>query len=103
MAFGSTERQTRRVERVTSAQMGDTAHRDETEQAGDDRPAAGPGGQGSPGGQDEAGRYTVRSVARAMRLVQIVADGPPEGLSLSDLARALGTSKSTTLALARTL
>ena len=29
--------------------------------------------------------------------------GPPEGLSLSDLARALGTSKSTTLALARTL
>jgi IclR family transcriptional regulator, acetate operon repressor len=38
-----------------------------------------------------------------MRLVQIVADGPAEGLSLSDLARAIGTSKSTTLALARTL
>ena len=55
------------------------------------------------GGEDAAGRYTVRSVARAMRLVQIVADGPPEGLTLSDLARALGTSKSTTLALARTL
>ena len=50
-----------------------------------------------------AGRYTVRSVARAMRLVQIVADGPAEGLTLSDLARELGTSKSTTLALARTL
>jgi IclR family acetate operon transcriptional repressor len=52
---------------------------------------------------DVAGRYTVRSVARAMRLVQIVADGPSEGLTLSDLARELGTSKSTTLALARTL
>jgi IclR family transcriptional regulator, acetate operon repressor len=50
-----------------------------------------------------AGRYTVRSVARAMRLVQIVADGPAEGLPLSELARALGTSKSTALSLARTL
>jgi IclR family transcriptional regulator, acetate operon repressor len=50
-----------------------------------------------------AGRYTVRSVARAMRLVQIVADGPAEGLPLSELARSLGTSKSTTLSLARTL
>lgn len=55
-------------------------------------------------GDDEiAGRYTVRSVARAMRLMEIVADGPPDGQSLSELARALGTSKSTTLALARTL
>ena len=52
---------------------------------------------------DVAGRYTVRSVARAMRLLQVVADGPAEGRSLSDLARTLGTSKSTTLALARTL
>ncbi len=52
---------------------------------------------------DVAGRYTVRSVARALRLMQIVAEGPADGLSLSDLARALGTSKSTTLALARTL
>jgi len=38
-----------------------------------------------------------------MRLVDIVAEGPPDGLSLSDLARSLGASKSTTLALARTL
>jgi IclR family transcriptional regulator, acetate operon repressor len=53
--------------------------------------------------QDVADRYTVRSVARAMRLINIVADGPADGMSLSDLARALGTSKSTTLALARTL
>jgi IclR family acetate operon transcriptional repressor len=52
---------------------------------------------------DQAGRYTVRSVARAMRLLDIVAEGPTEGLSLSDLARSLGASKSTTLALARTL
>jgi len=50
-----------------------------------------------------AGRYTVQSVARALRLVGIVADGPPEGQTLSELAGALGTSKSTTLALARTL
>jgi IclR family acetate operon transcriptional repressor len=49
------------------------------------------------------GRYTVRSVARAMRLIELVAAGPNEGLSLSELARGLGASKSTTLALARTL
>jgi IclR family acetate operon transcriptional repressor len=45
----------------------------------------------------------VRSVARAMKLIEIVANGPSEGRSLSDLARELGASKSTTLALARTL
>ena len=50
-----------------------------------------------------AGRYTVQSVARALRLVEIVAGGPPGGLSLSELARTLGISKSSTLALARTL
>jgi IclR family acetate operon transcriptional repressor len=52
---------------------------------------------------DAADRYTVRSVARAMTLIELVADGPQEGLSLSDLARGLKASKSTTLALARTL
>jgi IclR family acetate operon transcriptional repressor len=52
---------------------------------------------------ESAGRYTVRSVARAMRLMELVADGPSTGQTLSDLARALGASKSTTLALARTL
>jgi IclR family transcriptional regulator, acetate operon repressor len=60
----------------------------------------------SPGGADtdsDPDRYTVRSVARAMRLINIIAEGPPDGLSLSDLARSLGASKSTTLALARTL
>ncbi len=50
-----------------------------------------------------AGRYTVKSVARALRLVGIVADGPAEGQTLSELATALGISKSSTLALARTL
>jgi IclR family acetate operon transcriptional repressor len=62
-----------------------------------------PVGGEAPGDDDVADRYTVRSVARAMRLINIVASGPQEGMSLSDLARALGTSKSTTLALARTL
>jgi IclR family acetate operon transcriptional repressor len=94
----------RMVERVTSVRMNDTAQLAGGTagggEAGHDGDARRHDGAGS---QDEAGRYTVRSVARAMRLVQIVADGPPEGLTLSDLARALGTSKSTTLALARTL
>ncbi|HXP18947.1 MAG TPA: IclR family transcriptional regulator [Streptosporangiaceae bacterium] len=58
---------------------------------------------GSGGGGENASRYTVRSVARAMRLMEIVAEGPSAGQTLSDLARALGASKSTTLALARTL
>jgi IclR family acetate operon transcriptional repressor len=48
-------------------------------------------------------RYTVQSVGRALRLVDLVADGPAEGQSLTTLAVALGTSKSTTLALLRTL
>lgn len=59
------------------------------------------GGEPAPPGP--AGRYTVRSVARALQLVDIVAEGPAEGLTLSDLARALGASKSTTLSLARTM
>jgi IclR family transcriptional regulator, acetate operon repressor len=57
----------------------------------------------NPEASEDAERYTVRSVARALQLVGIVAEGPGEGQSLSDLARALGASKSTTLALARTM
>lgn len=49
------------------------------------------------------GRYTVGSVHRALRLVDMIASGPPEGLTVSELARQLGASKSTTFALARTL
>ncbi len=48
-------------------------------------------------------RYTVKSVARALKLISIVADGPVDGLNLSELASTLGASKSTTLAIARTL
>jgi IclR family acetate operon transcriptional repressor len=57
----------------------------------------------APADDDVADRYTVRSVARAMKLIEIVASGSSQGRSLSDLARELGASKSTTLALARTL
>lgn len=67
-----------------------------------DRPALVSDGEPASGDQ-VAGRYTVRSVARALRLVEAVAEGPAGGRTLSDLARELGTSKSTTLALARTL
>ena len=62
--------------------------------------AAGPS---APRDDEVVNRYTVRSVARAIKLINIVAEGPQDGLTLSDLARSLGTSKSTTLALARTL
>ncbi len=49
-----------------------------------------------------ASRYLVGSVARALRLVGLVADAP-DGLAVSEIARALGTSKSTAHSLARTL
>src|SRR5215472_6838508 len=52
---------------------------------------------------DTVDRYTVRSVARAMKLIELVAKAPKEGLQLSDLARGLQASKSTTMALAKTL
>lgn len=71
--------------------------------AGESASAAGGGAGANTADTQIAGRYTVRSVARALRIVDVVAGGPPDGLSLSALARALGTSKSTTLALARTL
>jgi IclR family transcriptional regulator, acetate operon repressor len=48
-------------------------------------------------------RYTVRSVQRALQLIEIVASEPQSGLSLTEIARILGVSKSTTLATARTL
>ena len=60
-------------------------------------------GEGAAAFEQLAGRYTVRSVARALRVVQVVAEGPADGLSLSELAKAIGASKSTTLALVRTL
>ena len=60
-------------------------------------------GPGTDIGDQAAGPYMVRSVARALRLLDIVATAPSEGMSLSHLARTLGASKSATLALARTL
>ena len=56
-----------------------------------------------PAEPDLASRYTVGSVARALRLLDVVAEGPAEGLTVSEIARALGTSKSTAFALAHTL
>lgn len=50
-----------------------------------------------------ASRYTVQSVARALRLLDIVAEGPDEGVTLSEIARAVGVSKSSAFALAHTL
>lgn len=50
-----------------------------------------------------SGRYTVGSLHKALRLIDIVASGPSEGLTVSELARQLGASKSSTFALARTL
>lgn len=53
--------------------------------------------------QPAGDRYTVRSVQRALRLLEIVASEPESGLSLTEIAKMLGLSKSTTLATARTL
>jgi len=50
-----------------------------------------------------AGRYTVGSLHKALRLLDLVAAGPAEGLTVSELSRQLGASKSSTFALARTL
>ena len=51
----------------------------------------------------EPSHSTVRSVARALTLVEAVSRGPAEGLTLGEAAEAIGSSKSTALALARTL
>jgi IclR family transcriptional regulator, acetate operon repressor len=52
-------------------------------------------------GTDE--RYRVRSVERALDLLEALAEADSHGLRLSELARRLDTSKSTALALLRTL
>lgn len=55
-------------------------------------------------GQDPVSSHTtVRSVARALTLLEAVARGPAEGMSLGQAAEAIGSSKSTALALSRTL
>ena len=52
---------------------------------------------------DAPARYRVGSVARALTILGLVADGPRDGLTLSDAARGLGISKSAAYALLRTL
>ena len=48
-------------------------------------------------------RYQVQSVARAARLLNIVANRGPEGLNVTEIAEQLAVAKSTALSLARTL
>lgn len=48
-------------------------------------------------------RYRVQSVDRALTALDYLADARPEGVTLSDVSRRLGTSKSTALSLLRTL
>jgi IclR family transcriptional regulator, acetate operon repressor len=48
-------------------------------------------------------RYTVRSVARAVALVDAVAEGPAQGMTLTEMARRMTMSKSATYSLVRTL
>ena len=59
-------------------------------------------GQAAKADADPASRL-VRSVDRALRLLDFVAEGSPEGLTLTELSKALGMSKSSVLATARTL
>ena len=48
-------------------------------------------------------RYLVQSVGRALDIISFVSDGRAEGLSVADLSRMLGISRSSTLAIVRTL
>jgi IclR family acetate operon transcriptional repressor len=48
-------------------------------------------------------RYRIQSVERALTALEAIASAGAKGLALSDLARGLGTSKSTALSLLRTL
>ena len=48
-------------------------------------------------------RYRVRSIERALDVLDALGDSDGQGLRLSELARRLGTSKSTVLAVLRTL
>ncbi len=45
----------------------------------------------------------VAGVARALNLIEVITLGPVEGFSLTELSKAIGISKSSTLALLRTL
>ena len=59
-------------------------------------------GKSSPvGGREE--RYRVRSIERALDALDVLGEAGPDGLRLSEIARRLDTSKSTALAVLRTL
>lgn len=49
------------------------------------------------------GRYSLGSVTRALSLLNALASAGPEGLSLTEASREIGTSKSATFSLLRTL
>jgi DNA-binding IclR family transcriptional regulator len=51
----------------------------------------------------ETERYQVQSVARALSILNMIADSGPRGLNVTEMAEVLGVAKSTALALARTL
>jgi IclR family acetate operon transcriptional repressor len=55
------------------------------------------------GGSKPERRYRVRSVERALDILELLAEAGTEGMRLAELARRLETSKSTALALLRTL
>jgi len=55
------------------------------------------------GSRDRDPRYEVQSVGRALDIVTFVADGPAEGLSVSEIGKMLGLAKSSALATVRTL
>src|SRR5205085_3366912 len=48
-------------------------------------------------------RYRVQSVERAFALLEALAETGPDGMTLSDLGRSLGVSKSTAYAILQTL
>jgi IclR family transcriptional regulator, acetate operon repressor len=54
-------------------------------------------------GIEPDGRYRVRSVERALAVLEVLGEADSHGLRLSELARRLGASKSTVLAVLRTL
>lgn len=66
------------------------------------RPTLATAGQGSTP-EGPAGRYLVRSVDKALRLLELIAESPPEGITLAEASAALGTSKSTVFSIFRTL
>jgi IclR family acetate operon transcriptional repressor len=52
---------------------------------------------------DKYARYEVKSVARALQLLELLADHADDGLSVTEVATAVGASKSATFAMLQTL